>query len=142
MPGITMTVVSVSQRPASHFFESPASLVSPDCFELQQATTVFFAEQQADEAAFFSFASIAHNRSNHSGGWTPLATAQASFSDCVRQPQPDQQAWALRHEHLQSIHGNATDRSFITGLGIEITKPLAIAHTNSNADMSRRLRIG
>lgn len=137
-----MTVDSVSPRPASHFFESSSQCVSPDFAELQQATRAFLAAQHARAEGSLSLPSIASSRSNHSGGWTPFAVAQASFSASVRQPQPDQQDWAFRHEQLLSMHGNGTDLSFTTVLGIEITKPLASAHTNSIAEMNRRSRVG
>jgi len=133
-----MTVDSVSQRPASQRVDSPSGPFA----ELQQAIAVFFLAQQVAVTTSLSSPTTAHSRSNHSGGWTALVAAQASFCERVKQPQSDQHACAFRHEQLQSMQGNGTDLSFTTGLGIEITKPLTSAQTNSNAEMARRSRIG
>jgi len=145
IPGITVTVDSSSQRPASQPCESPPQLATSDKAVLvpQQASIGFLAAQQADaDGSSSSSPPAATIRSNHSGGWTPWAIAQANFFAGVKQPQPDQHDWASRHEQLQSMHGNGMDRSFTTILGIEITKPLANAHTNTIAEMTRRSRIG
>jgi hypothetical protein len=68
IPGITMTVDSVSQLPVSHFLESASEWASPDSAEPQQLTTGFFAAQQLETEGLSSLPSTAHSRSNHCGG--------------------------------------------------------------------------
>jgi hypothetical protein len=139
---MTITVDSESQRPASQDFDWPAQQESIAFEVLQHDLEVFLTIQQLAVGAWESFSSAADNRSNHSGGSTRCLAAQASFCDRVKQPQLDQHDCAFWHEHLQSIQGKGTDRSFTTGLGIENTNPLANAQTNSTAEIARRSRIG